>query len=117
MRVYLSGPMSGLPEFNFPAFATAAARLRGAGYEVVSPAEIVAGPPPSPSAGESEQKRFYNACMRADLKAMLDCDAIALMRGWENSNGAHIELHVAQRVGLQVLFVDELVREREAECE
>lgn len=39
-RIYISGPMTGLPDFNFPAFHDAAARLRERGHEVANPAEI-----------------------------------------------------------------------------
>lgn len=38
-RIYLAGPMTGLPEHNFPAFHAEAARLRGLGYHVENPAE------------------------------------------------------------------------------
>ncbi len=102
MKVYLSGPMKGYPESNFPAFHAHAAALRARGIEVVNPAEINVK-------GAENDAGFYNACLRADLKAMMDCDAIALMRGWERSNGANLELHVAHRVGMSVLFVDELL--------
>lgn len=103
MRVYLSGPMKGYKDSNFPAFHATAAELRARGLEVVNPAEInVTGAGP-------DQPEFYNQCLRADLKAMMDCQAIALMRGWERSNGANLELHVAHRVGMEVLFVDELL--------
>ena len=37
-RIYVAGPMSGLPAFNFPAFHEAAADLRACGFDVVNPA-------------------------------------------------------------------------------
>lgn len=97
-RLYLSGPMTGRPGLNFPAFHAEAARLRALGYLVVNPAEIT----PDPAAD-------WHACMRADLRALLGCDAICLLDGWETSAGAHLELHVAHRVGLEVLQAREVV--------
>jgi hypothetical protein len=92
MRVYLSGPMTGIPEWNFPAFHAEAGRLRAMGYEVVSPAEV-----------NPDTSMTWEQCLRADIKALCDCDAIALMNGWEGSKGAHLELHIAHRLGLEVL--------------
>lgn len=91
-RIYLSGPMSGLPELNFAAFRAEATRLRALGFEVVNPAELN----PDPFAS-------WHACMRADLKALLDCDTIAMLDGWQGSSGAHLEMHVAHRVGLVIV--------------
>jgi len=36
--IYIAGPMSGLPEFNYPAFFAAAEQLTAAGYDVLNPA-------------------------------------------------------------------------------
>lgn len=91
MKIYLSGPMTGLPELNFPAFHAVAKALRDAGEDVVNPAEI------NPDASLS-----WEQCMRADIKALCDCDEIFLLPGWEKSKGAHLELHIAHRLGLKV---------------
>jgi hypothetical protein len=93
--VYISGPMTGLPDLNFPAFHAAAQQLRGLGLNAVNPAEI------NPDNGMS-----WEACMRADIKALCDCDAIALLPGWERSKGAHLELHIAHRLNLDVVYTD-----------
>lgn len=86
--LYLSGPMSGLPEFNHPAFKAAAAELRAAGYQVVCPTENGL-PPDAP----------WEQHMRADIAAMVaQCNAIALLPGSQNSKGARLELDIA--VGL-----------------
>ena len=92
-RVYLSGPMAGLPDHNFPAFHATAAELRAAGYDVVNPAEL-------DNAGKT-----WEGCLRTDLREMCTCDAIALMPGWEGSKGANLELHVAHRLGMQVIHL------------
>lgn len=93
MRVYLSGPMAGLPDHNFPAFRAHAALLRGQGHDVVNPAEI-------DNSGKS-----WEGCLRTDLREMCTCEAIALMPGWEASNGANLELHVAHRLGMKVIHL------------
>jgi hypothetical protein len=96
-RVYISGPMTGRLDLNFPAFNVAAARLRSLGYEVVNPVEINGDP-----------SMDWGSCLRRDLKGMLDCDTIALMPGWQTSSGANLELHVAHRVGIAICMVDDL---------
>lgn len=94
-RIYLSGPMTGTPDHNIPAFNAASQKLRLLGYDVVNPAEI------TPQNGTT-----WEDYMRADLQALLTCDTIALMVGWENSKGAHLGLHLAHRVGMTVVFAD-----------
>ncbi len=91
-RIYLSGPMTGIPDNNFPAFHEWAARLRADGFDVVSPAEI-------------QEAGTWELCLRADLRELATCDAIALMPGWEGSKGAHLELHVAHRLGMRVMHL------------
>ena len=90
-RLYLSGPMSKMPHLNFPAFHAEAARLRALGYQVVNPAELNPDP-----------RTPWHECMKNDLKALLDCDSIVMLEGWEDSQGAHLELHIAHRVGIKV---------------
>lgn len=94
LRVYLSGPMTGIPDSNFPAFHRWAAKLRADGFEVVSPAEI-------------QEAGTWELCLRADLRELCTCEAIALMPGWEGSRGAHLELHVAHRLGMKVMHLAE----------
>jgi hypothetical protein len=59
-RVYLAGPMTGLPEFNYPAFNAEAARLRALGYQVENPAE-------NPLPAEAP----WHQCMRAAIARWL----------------------------------------------
>lgn len=76
-RIYISGPMTGLLDLNFPAFHAAAAMPRQRGYDAVNPAEI------SAACGDD-----WHMCMRADIKALCDCDTLALMPGWQKSQAA-----------------------------
>lgn len=91
-RVYVSGPMTGLPGHNFPAFDEAARRLRKAGYDVHNPA--TKGNPPGWT---------WNDFMRYDIEKMMRCDAIFLLPGWHRSNGARLEYQIAKRLGFKVL--------------
>lgn len=96
IKVYISGPMTGLPKLNFPAFHAAARSLRASGYEVTSPAEM----------DEAEgTTRTWAEYLKRDIKVLLDCEAIALLHGWERSKGARLEKHVAEQVGLRVIFL------------
>lgn len=90
-KVYISGPMTGYKDFNFPAFNAAAEQLKAAGYEVVNPTEI-----------NSDTDGDYHGYLRKDIKALCDCDGLILIKGWEASNGANLELHVAHRLGLYI---------------
>lgn len=94
IRIYLAGPMTGLPELNFPAFHRAAASLRASGHEVVNPAEINVDP-----------EKGWHACMRADIAELVTCDAIALLPGFERSRGARLERHIALELGMREIFI------------
>ena len=92
MRIYIAGPMSGLPGLNFDAFHAKAAELRAAGHEVVNPAEI-----------NLDHTAEWNACMRADIAQLVTCEAIYMLPGWFNSRGAKLERHIAEQLSMQIL--------------
>ena len=100
MTLYLSGPMSGLPEANYPAFAAAAERLRSLGHTVVSPHEI---PADCPGCANTGIEHSWSEHMRVDLAALLTCDVIVLLPAWSQSKGAQIEKTVAEAIGLMVI--------------
>lgn len=90
-RVYISGPMTGKPELNFPAFNKAAAELRAAGFDVINPAEI----------GEVPGLEWADY-MRADIRMLMDCDTVATLPDWKKSKGARLEVHIAGELGMTV---------------
>lgn len=94
MRVYISGPMTGIPEFNFPAFNAKAAEIRESGDEPVNPVDN--GVPSSAP---------WSAHMRADIRMLLDCDMIHMLPGWSKSRGATLEHSIAVQLGLRVTGV------------
>jgi len=100
--VYLSGPMRGYKEFNFPEFYQKADDLRQLGYNVINPAENF----------EGRTDLRYEDYMKLDIKQVTECDAIAMLEGWEKSDGARVELMVAQTCGLDVLCAESLLLEK-----
>lgn len=94
-RLYIAGPMTGLPDLNFPAFHAAAERLRDEGWEVINPAEL--NPDPATQ---------WRDAMRVDIKALVDCHAIALLPGWRRSKGAFLEYTIAATLGLGVILME-----------
>lgn len=91
IRIYIAGPMTGLPEYNYPAFNAEARVWRCRGFEVENPAEG----PDLPS---------WAAYMRRALRQLLTCDAICLLPGWTTSKGATVEWLVASVLGLQLVY-------------
>jgi hypothetical protein len=101
-RIYIAGPMRGIPHFNFPAFDAAAVRFRAAGFAVINPADIDRdsdGPTTTPEQAE-ERVRTY---AERDTQALLTCTHIALLPGWETSTGAMAEYHFAKWIKLTIL--------------
>jgi hypothetical protein len=98
LRIYVSGPMSGKQDLNFPAFHQAAAALRAKGHKVTNPAELDA---------QDEGKALgWADYMRRDVIALMGCNAIAMLPGWQDSKGAQLEHHIAQTLGMAVLFLE-----------
>ena len=114
MKVYLAGPMRGIPEFNFPAFNDAAELLRSKGHEVFSPAEadmerhgvdISSG---NTTGCEDTAAKEHGFSLREALGIDLawicaHAEAIALLPGWENSKGAKAEKATADALGLKII--------------
>lgn len=110
---YISGPMRGIPEYNFPAFDHAAAWLRARNIDVINPADHDREIEP-----DIESKAHYAAgdaslntdgpkfeqLIRWDLEQISrdDCTGVVLLPGWENSTGAGMELDKALELGKEV---------------
>jgi hypothetical protein len=101
-RIYLSGPMTGLKDFNYPAFNAEAARLRELGYTVENPAE---NPLPADAP--------WHMCMRDAIRQMLTCDAVAFLPDWRQSRGANVEIELATHLGMAVIQASGIVSPQE----
>ncbi len=94
--VYIAGPMTGYPDYNYPAFHSAAAAWRFYGWDVNNPAENFGG----------DQSLPYETYLEQALKDVEASDAIALLPGWEKSDGARREVNLALSLGLRVFWAD-----------
>lgn len=117
--IYIAGPMTGYPAFNFPAFFAAQKKFEDAGWKVYNPAAK------DEEAKVHEMKAFETGDAKAsiaegfDFKAAFewDCnkviysDGIYLLQGWEKSTGARGEWAVAQFIkanspSYQIIYQD-----------
>jgi len=83
--------MTGLPEYNFPAFHAEAARWRSHGFHVENPAD-------------GQEQNSWAAYMRQALCQMLTCEAICLLPGWTHSKGAIVEWFIASTLGFNIVY-------------
>ena len=103
MRVYLAGPMSGIPQFNFPEFHRAAILLRNKFVmDVVSPAELDAKhgvdkeAMASTDGDASKLTQTWGDLLARDVKMIADdgIQGIVFLKGWQKSRGARLEASV-----------------------
>lgn len=94
MRVYIAGPVTGIPERNGAAFDAAMRALVDAGYRVTNPLRLV--PPDMDS----------HSVMKRLIPELCACDGVCLLDGWESSKGACVEVTVARACGLEIGNLD-----------
>ena len=117
MRIYLAGPMRNFPKYNFSEFFRIDDALTELGNDVRNPAwmdlaELVMYHDVSPdwdwkTVSEEEFMKVLSVftleeCLRRDIKAITECDALVFMEGWRRSEGANKELAVAKMMGLKL---------------
>lgn len=115
-KLYLAGPMRGIPEFNFPLFNATAILLRQAGHIVFNPAEkdneragadISKG---NTTGDEAQAAADYGFNLRQALEEDLvficrEADGIVMLPGWKNSKGATAEHATAIALGLEIHYL------------
>lgn len=92
ITVMLCGPMTGLPDWNFPAFHRAAKIIKARGYRVLNPAETDGGSTDKP----------WTHYMRHSLSLLVRADAVVVLEGWEKSRGATIEVDLARALEMPI---------------
>ena len=89
MKIYISGAISNNANYK-EQFAAAEQFFIAEGYEVINPAK---------NTGDS-----YKEYIDKGLMQEMECDAICLLPGWENSKGAKLEFAYASTVGQSIFF-------------
>lgn len=93
MKIYIAGPMTGLPDYNRPAFNAAAKILSQSGETVLNPAVLPDG---------MKHEEYMTICL-----AMVEvCDTVMLLPGWEKSVGAQMEHKRARELGKEVIEIE-----------
>lgn len=108
-RVYLSGPITNWPTHRSD-FARAEEVVRSLGHEPVNPLNIPAcrtqtcnGERPADAEQRAGFAHSWECYMKTDVAALVTCDYIYLLSGWERSRGARRELSVAMLMEIPVL--------------
>jgi len=95
-KIYIAGRVTGVkPEVYEKQFATVKAELEKAGHEVINPLTDI----------PHEDTTNWGLTIMECLPYVAQCDCIALLPGWQRSNGAQIEYHFACGLKLQILQV------------
>lgn len=93
MKIYISGKISGTHDY-LERFKKAEDILKADGWQVINPAAI----------GDLLPKNTtYKQYMQLDLMLLSMCDAIYMINGWENSEGAKAEHQYAEALGLVII--------------
>lgn len=114
MRLYIAGPMAGLPEFNFPTFNAVEDALMKAGYGVVNPAALDVHEDwklehsGDHATGRGVKDRQRAAFLKRDFHFLSTCDGIVMLNGWQSSTGACAELLMARIMDLDVFVWDDV---------
>lgn len=101
--VYISGGIKNVDNYK-EIFNNKEKELKSKGYTVVNP--VTVGELlllRNPELKNLPVKELYKAYMKEDLKELLKCDRICMLKNWKNSTGATDELHVANICGILVL--------------
>lgn len=117
MKLYISGPMRGLPEFNFPAFLEAGKMLRKMGHKPLSPAQrdLDNGFDPTGYCGWEDLASLgfsLREALAEDCRMICEeAEGVVVLDGWEDSKGAKAEVALGQALGLPILRLEERPRQ------
>lgn len=108
MKAYISGPMSGLPEYNKAAFEKAISELRTMQFDVISPIELDKENGFAFDGPLTPEK--YWEFLSRDLQTIgtSGVQLMFMLDGWWKSKGARIEVLQALLLGISVFEYPDL---------
>lgn len=103
IKLFISGPMTGLPNYNFDRFNEVEAEIRGGNprIEIVNPVTICRR---FKKELVLSDKRVFDAMIAEQQKEERTCNAILLLDGWQKSKGVRLELKTAIECGMDILL-------------
>lgn len=92
MKIYISGKITDNPNARNE-FEKQEAVLIMDGHFPVNPFNL-----------NHDHDMTWESFMREDIKALLDCEAIYMLKNWKKSKGAKIEKELAEMLGMRVIY-------------
>lgn len=93
-KIYISGRITGITiKEATDNFYEAEKDLFELDYEVINPMTI-----------KHDHDKSWKNYMKNDIKELLNCSHIYMLKGWHLSKGANIEFNLAKDLGLTIYF-------------
>lgn len=112
-KVYLSGPITGIENKNREEFQKYQNKLIDLGFEVINPHDLF-------NDAELEridklvreevitEKEAWSHFLKVDLTEMFKCNFVAVLKGWEKSEGANLEVYNARKLLMPIVDAETL---------
>lgn len=96
-KIYIAGKISGIEEQAEKTFSFVEKQLVLEGFDVVNPMKL-----------PHNHNKSWESYMKECIAALVYCDIIYPIKGFEDSRGACIELQLAKDLGLKVLQISKI---------
>lgn len=89
-RIYIAGPMTGYPYYNYKSFHDVESQLNAAGYQYINnPARHFHG----------NQELPWETYIAKAIDVIMNSEAVVVLPGWYKSVGARLEIAIATAIG------------------
>jgi hypothetical protein len=93
-KCYIAGKIGNLPVHDYTEnFNNAEKEVTDLGYFPISPIFL-----------EHNHDKSWQSYMKEDIRALTLCDAVYCLRNWRDSQGATIEIELALKLGIKIIF-------------